>query len=414
MAILDGQSTGTGLKRPTDPLEVLPPELVGDIFHLYIIDVHLGRPSKSQRPVFLSYVSTSWRDFVYASPLLWAHVNVTASERRVSNLYALEKRLERSQSASLSMEIMVRYHPDKDALRVLFAERARFRQMTLKVWTTPWCHDIPMEGFTQLRKLTVDTDFRIDGLSAIFSSALRLCCVEWCSPADPEPIILIGHQLLSLNLSVVPVTFTRGFEVLAACPNLRDAVIRFRDDCLNEHILMPLTRERNLLFSKLRSLELCGSGYFVDVLSSVQAPLLSRLEICWHQKNWECGFEALESVLVSSPHLEDLTLCKFLTTEDELLSIIAKNKNLVKLSIIAQRDQVRLITQRTFKLLTRQEDGSYALPLLEELCFEGPFDVPDEVVLPIIDRTSHQTTWRTVRGHVVKHAVSGLSFCIGI
>ncbi|KAF9224635.1 hypothetical protein BS17DRAFT_780183 [Gyrodon lividus] len=379
-------------KRPTDPLKVLPPELVGDIFHLWLLDMLYPHPqySYSQLPVLLCCVSKSWRDFVYASPLLWAHVIIEASQGAVARLDVLQRRLERSQSVPLFVEIVVGDHPDKDVLRVLFAECSRFYQLTLGVLNLSWWDEIPMEGFTQLRKLTVRTWtrpgvlIREDELRAIFSSAPRLRCVNWHSTADPGPVGVNGHQLRFLDLIAFRVPITRVLEVLAACPNLRTAAISFMDEHENEYIPMPL-RER-ILLPELRSLYLYGSRHLTCLLRSVQAPLLSCLEMHWARYNGRpCGLKALESLLAHSPQLEDIALHEFLQTEDGVISIVAKNKNLVRLAVTAEPDQRKLVTHRTFELLTRQEHRNYALPRLEELVFRGGLYVPDEVVLGMIE-----------------------------
>ncbi|KAF8839222.1 hypothetical protein BDN67DRAFT_788577 [Paxillus ammoniavirescens] len=389
MATSDSQSTGHWQKQPTDILKIFPPELVEDIFHICLDNSY--SKSKSQILIFLCRVSKSWRDFVYARPLLWTTVSVEASQGVVENLHVLQRRLKRSQSAPLSVVIGVSGHPDKDALRVLFAECNRFRQLTLRVRYSSWWGDIPMEGFTQLRELTVHALDRntehvhVDEFKAILSSAPLLRRVSW-SIADPGPIMVNGHQLHSLNLATLHVPVTRLLKVLASCPNLRNAVITLLNE--PEHIFIPL--KDRILLPELRSFYLCGITHLTRVLSSIQAPLLSLLRVQWLCNNGgESSLEALESLLVYSPHLESIALHEFLISEDELLSIITNNKNLVRLNVIAKRGQRKLITQRTFDLLTRQEDGSYALPELEELVFDGGLDVPDEVVLRMIEsRTS--------------------------
>jgi hypothetical protein len=148
MAIFDGRSLRQ--KKPIDPLKVLPHELVVDIFRLWLLD-NLYPHSMfhhSQLPTLLCRVSKYWKDFIYASPLLWAHVIANASQGTVASLHVLQKRLRRSQSAPLFMEIMIRGDPDIGALRVLFAECSRFHQLTLDVQNVSWWGDIPMEGFT--------------------------------------------------------------------------------------------------------------------------------------------------------------------------------------------------------------------------------------------------------------------------
>ncbi|KAF9236998.1 hypothetical protein BU15DRAFT_76368 [Melanogaster broomeanus] len=377
-------------KRPTDPLKVLPPELVGHIFHTWLLDKLYPHPqfSDTQLPTLLCCVSKSWRDFVYASPLLWAHVILDASQDTVASLDVLKRRLERSQSVPLFMEIVVGDYPDKDALRVLFADCSRFRQLTIGVHNLCWWDDIPMGGFTQLEKLTVHTWTRPgvliheDELTSVFSSAPQLRCVNWHSTADPGPVAVNGHQLHFLDLIAFRVPITRVLEVLAACPNLRGASISFMDE--HEHVPMPL--KKRILLPELRSLYLYGSKHLTCLMRSVQAPLLSCFEMQWARYSGRaCGLEALESLLACCPLVEEIALHEFLQTEDGVVSIITSNKNLVRLTVTAEPDQRKLITHRTFALLTHQEFGNYALPQLEEVMFRGGLDVQDEVVLGMIE-----------------------------
>ncbi|KIJ12934.1 hypothetical protein PAXINDRAFT_100990 [Paxillus involutus ATCC 200175] len=375
------------MKQPTDPLQVLPPELIGDIFYSWLLDyIHPHTEySYSQLPVLLCLVSKSWRDFVYASPLLWAHIILELSRGTVASLDALQKRLERSQSAPLFLDVAVGEQPDRDALEVLFAECVRFSELTLRVIDLSWWDRISMEGFTELRKLTLHTEpqvpTHVDKLSTIFSSAPSLCYVNWHSTGELGPVGVQGHQLRFLNLTVFRIPVTDVLEVLVACPNLLNATIRFQD----AHEYIPIPPRGRILLPELRSLTLHGTRHLTCVLRSVQAPLLSCLGIHWRDTGRETGLEALQSLLAYSPRLEDIALRDFLITEDALISIITTNTNLLRLTVVAAPSQTELITHRTFDVFTRREQGSHALPRLEELVFRGGLDVPDEVVLRMIE-----------------------------
>ncbi|KIJ05202.1 hypothetical protein PAXINDRAFT_103869 [Paxillus involutus ATCC 200175] len=374
-----------GMKRPTDPLQVLPPELVGEIFHLWLLDsIHpQTKYSYPRLPVLPCLVSKSWRNFVYTSPLLWTHVTIDASQGTVASLDALRKRLERSQGAPLFLDVNVGQQPDRDALGVLFAERSRFRQLTLRVIDLSWWDHISMEGFTELKKFTLHTapqvPIHVDKLSTIFSSAPSLCSVNWHSTGELGPVGVQGHQLRFLALTVFRIPVTHVLEVLAACPNLLNAAIRFQD----AHGYIPTPLRGRILLPELRSLTLNGTRHLTCVLRSVQAPLLSCLGIHWHDTGRETGLEALQSLLAYSPHLEDIALRNFLITEDALISIISTNKHLRRLTVVAALCQTKLITHRTFNVLTREQRG-YMLPRLEDLVFQNGLDVPDEDVLRMI------------------------------
>ncbi|KIJ13877.1 hypothetical protein PAXINDRAFT_100404 [Paxillus involutus ATCC 200175] len=377
-------------KQFTDPLNVLPPEFVEYIFHLWLFDAGIylpTRPWKWQLPALLCLVSRSWRDFVYASPRLWAHVTFNTSKGAVPTLHALQKRLVRSQSVPLTLNIMIEERPDRDALRVLFAESSRFHYLTLSVRDLSWCNDIPMQALTQLSELTIHTRYQspmMDTLSAIFSSAPHLRRANWHCISDPGPIGVNGHQLHSLYLTGACLPGTRVLEVLAACPNLRNASFSLagqrEDVTMTERMLLP----------DLPFLSFGGNTELKCPLGSIQAPLLSHLDMtrwCFNLNNRESDFEVLESFLAFSPILEEIALGGFLDKENQLISIITNNENLARLTVSRHWSwrQTSFITHRTFQLLTRQEHGIYVLPRLEKLHFEGRLDVTDEVVLRMIE-----------------------------
>ncbi|KIK81264.1 hypothetical protein PAXRUDRAFT_832971 [Paxillus rubicundulus Ve08.2h10] len=372
----------------TDPLTAIPCELVGYIFYLWLVDSIYPdiTYSDSQLPVLLCLVSKSWRNFVYSSPVLWSHIIIDASKGAVPALHALKKRLQRSQIAPLFLDIVVGEPSDRDALRVLFAESSRFCHLTLSILDLSWRNDILVQGFTQLAKFTVHTGFQVlpyvDTLGMIFSSAPRLRYVKWHSMDDPGPVAVNGHQLHFLHLTVIHTPATRVLDVLVACPNLRDVVIRFYGE--HEYIHIP-PRERMSL-PELRSLVLDGNRDLTGVLRSVQAPLLSRLDIHWRSFNGrEDGLEALHSLLEYSPHLEEIALCRFLETEEGLISILTTNRNLVTLTVVSEPYRKRLITRKTFQFLTRQGQDDYPLPQLEKLVFRNALDVEDVVVVRMIE-----------------------------
>ncbi|KIK95407.1 hypothetical protein PAXRUDRAFT_11455 [Paxillus rubicundulus Ve08.2h10] len=301
---------GTSKKQPIDLLEALPPELVGYIFRLRILDSIHCRDTKysySQLPVLLCLVSKSWRNFVYSSPLLWAYVLVRTSEGAAPALHALQKRLGRSQNASLFLDIMVGIYPDRDALRVIFAESSRFRYLNLTALNLSWCNIIPTQAFTQLKKLTVhmgrDNLIKMDELNAIFSSVSHLCSVNFSCVGDPGPIKVNGHHIHSLFLDFLHVPVTRVLEFFAACPNLRDGIIMLSGDCDST----PMPPKERILLPQLRSLSLLyGTGNLTLSLRSVRAPLLTALQIDWGNYDvGECDFEAVKSFLACCPHLKN-------------------------------------------------------------------------------------------------------------
>ncbi|KIJ05086.1 hypothetical protein PAXINDRAFT_21628 [Paxillus involutus ATCC 200175] len=308
-----------------------------------------------------------------------------ASQGAVPSLNALQRRLERSQSAPLFLDIVVGEQSDRDALRVLFAESSRFCHLTLSVLDLSWRDDISTQGFTQLSKLTVHTGFQalphVDALSAIFSSAPRLRSVKWHSIDAPGLVAVNGHQLHFVDLTVFHLPVTRLLEILEACPNLRSIVITFQ----GEQEYTPIPPRERILLPELRSLVLDGTGHIACIMRSIQTPLLSRIDIkWWHYNGHQCALEALQSLLAYSPNLEEIALRRFLETEDGLMSIITNNNNLVRLTVAAETYRRVLITHKTFDFLTHQGQENYTLPQLESLVFWNALDVPDEVVLRMI------------------------------
>ncbi|KIJ13879.1 hypothetical protein PAXINDRAFT_100406 [Paxillus involutus ATCC 200175] len=305
-------------------------------------------------------------------------------------MHALQKRLERSQSAPLFVDIILGKRPDKDVLRVIFAASRRFRHLTLRALDISLHDNIPTRAFTQLTDLTVHMGWgfhrpnHMEELNGIFSSAPHLRSMNWSCICDPGPIEVNGRQLHFLYLNLFHVPVTRALEVLAVCPNLRNAGIRLR----GEFDSIPIPPKQRILLPELRSLVLDGTGHLAYILRSIQAPLLSRLQIRWGDCDVQVGeydFEALQSFLAHCRHLEDIVLRRFLGTEDGLISIITDNNNLVTLTVAATPHRTGLITHRSFEFLTRQGQGNYTLPRLEKLVFLNALDVSDEVVLRMIE-----------------------------
>ncbi|KIJ12946.1 hypothetical protein PAXINDRAFT_14309 [Paxillus involutus ATCC 200175] len=380
---------GSYKNQATDPLNILPPELVEYMFYLWLLDgiYPCIKHSSSHLPVLLCLVSRTWRDFVYASPRLWAHVIFKTSHGAAPTLHVFQKQLERSQSAPLFVDIVPKEHPDRDALRMIFAESGRFRHLRLNLAQSRY-DDIPTQGFTQLSKLTVHTGPQestdVGTLRAIFSSAPHLRCVNWFCIGDPGPIKVNGRQLHFLDLCGALFPVTCVLEVLAACPNLRNAAITLQ----GKREYVPMQLMERILLPELRSLSLQGTKDLTGLLGSIQAPLLSHFDIAWLDQNGqEYGLEVLESFLAYSPHLEEIALSRFLKTENGLIDIIDNNKNLVSLTVASacRPWQTSFITHKTFQLLTRKEHGRCVLPHLEKLSFWEMLDITDEVVLRMIE-----------------------------
>ncbi|KAH7888271.1 hypothetical protein F5I97DRAFT_979152 [Phlebopus sp. FC_14] len=373
-----------------DPLEALPPELVGDIFRCWLLSELYPHPecSDSQYPVTLCRVSKAWKNFVYASPLLWAHVIIRVSQNSVPSAQVLRERLARSQNAPLFVEAVIEEQPDKEVLRVLFGQCSRFRELTLAVQDLSWWNDMSMKPFTKLRKLCVRTWTRPgilvkeDELGDIFTSAPLLRHVHWHSTADPGPISISGSRLHHLDLVAFRVPVTRVLDILAACPNLRTVTVSFMD----ENPVPPPLKER-ITMGALESLELCGSKHLTCLMDSIRAPLLAKFDIHWARCNrGTCGAQSLQSFLDYSTRLQELILNEFLTTEDGLISMISRHTHLTRLVVIAEPERKNLITNKTFEVLTRrQEHRTDALPRLVELVLRGGVSVEDEVLCKMIE-----------------------------
>ncbi|KIJ13876.1 hypothetical protein PAXINDRAFT_13201 [Paxillus involutus ATCC 200175] len=173
----------------------------------------------------------------------------------------------------------------------------------------------------------------VDALSIIFSSAPRLRYVKWYSIDDPGPVAVNGYQLHFLHLTVIHTPATRVLDVLAACPNLLEVLIRF----YGAHEYIPMPPRGRILLPELRSLVLDGNWDLTGVLRRIQARLLAHLNMHWRYFNGrEDGLEALSSLLACSPHLEEIAPGRFLETEEGLISMITTNKNLATLTIVSE------------------------------------------------------------------------------
>ncbi|KAG6330639.1 hypothetical protein ID866_8448 [Astraeus odoratus] len=192
---------------------------------------------------------------------------------------------------------------------------------------------------------------------------------------------MFGGQLRSLHLSNLNIPSRRLHNILRACPNLRSARITQNLTCYGEEVeSFPVV----VVMPHLRSLRLRGSRAMQFLLENVRTPTLSRLDVEWDQRN-DCVtlFPYLEAFLSQSPSVEELILRDVIPTEDALIRLITNNAHITRLVITMSWGPEYVITDRTFELLTFQEEYR-VLPQLDKLVIHGGLDVKDELIAAMI------------------------------
>ncbi|KAL4066442.1 hypothetical protein V8B97DRAFT_2025415 [Scleroderma yunnanense] len=368
---------------------VLPPELIGIVFEdwlFYELDRRILDPS--DLPLLLCYVSKSWKELVYGTPLLWRFIFIDASEHRTINLQTLQTRLSRAQGVSLLVSLFIRASPNLNALRILFSSSNQFGQLSLKLSNPLWWDKVPMEPFGMLRKLDVGMwrmSYGLPELSSLFSAAPLLQHLIWSAPTDLVPLLCVhGHQLRSLDLHI-RLDVIRILHVLAACPNLYSA-------CVSFHVHTDQTSNpQQIVLGNLRSLKLLGPGVLIQILENVRAPLLSTLSVTWRGIEDNDLMDALLSFLAHSPLLEDFMMQNVIFKEEALIEILRTHPRISRLFLgaLARDRPTGRITDRTFRMLTRSSEKASGmdvlLPQLEELVIRRGLRVRAEVIIEMIE-----------------------------
>ena len=370
---------GRSHRHPSwDPLQHLPPELVGAIFdHWLWLEILHQRPNPSQLPVLLSLVSKSWRDFVYGNPLLWRFVDIDASCNAIRKLAALKHRISRTQNTPLVLRLVVDSPPHLEAIQILFSSSHRFCELHLSISDlTGWWKNASMGPFSQLTKLVINAWPMHPGcgeLTSILSTAPLLHQTDWGAPIDPSPLVgMYGHQFLTLDLCSLSLRTDSILNILAACPQLLSANFNFIVD-MDEVFL-----QREVVMESLTSLTLKGPGYMpIHLLKSIHASRLRTFWIMWSGNGDRDPLtKPLTFFLMRSPLLQLLKLHYVIHSEMALIWILRTHPCIRQLSIkVVPGSQGDLFTDRMFRLLTCKEGETLRqgvlLPQLEELSISG-------------------------------------------
>ncbi|KAL4080571.1 hypothetical protein J3A83DRAFT_4200562 [Scleroderma citrinum] len=362
-----------------DPLRHLPSELVSAIFQQWLQDQldELDQHSNpSQLPVLLSLVSKSWRDFVYTNPFLWQFVKINASENKLCRLAVLENRISRTQNVPLVLHLAIGDVPHIEALRILFSQSHRFCELSLSVSNLSWWEDVSMGPFSQLKELTIEAwpvDSGYQAFTSIFSTAPLLRCADWSAPLDPSPLFgVYGDKFLSLDLLGVNLDIPSILDILAACPQLRIAML----SVIAEVDDQPLPCK--IMMRNLRCFVLRAPGYLPPHLfKNIRAPFLSTFWIIWSGSGDRALLaRPLESFLSHSMLIRDLFLYYVLHSEESLIRILRTHPRIRELYIRnAPGFQADLLTNEIFRLLTFREGEverqNVLLPELEVLSIVG-------------------------------------------
>ena len=370
---------GRSRLRPSwDPLQHLPPELVGAIFqHWLWVEILYQHPNPSRLPVLLSLVSKSWRHFVYTNPLLWRFIGINVTCDTIRRLAALEHWISRTQNTPLVLSLVVDSPPHLEAMQTLFASSHRFCELHLSVLDpTEWLENVSMGPFSQLTKLVVKawpTRPGCRGLTPILSAAPLLHQIDWSAPVDPSPLVgIYGHQFLTLDLSGIGLRTDSILSILAACPQLLSANFDFIVE-MDEAFL-----QCEIVMESLTSLTLSGSTYMpIHLLKSICAPLLHTFCITWiGDGDRALMANPLGFFLMHSSLLQVLKLHYVIHSEMALIWILRTHPHIRHLSIkVVRGSQANLLTDRTFRLLTCEEGETHRqgvlLPQLEVLSISG-------------------------------------------
>ncbi|KAL4080570.1 hypothetical protein J3A83DRAFT_4200551, partial [Scleroderma citrinum] len=362
-----------------DPLRHLPSELVSAIFQQWLRDQldELDQHSNpSQLPVLLSLVSKSWRDFVYTNPFLWQFVKINTSENKLCRLAVLENRISRTQNVPLVLHLTIGDVPHIEALRILFSQSHRFCELSLSVSNLSWWEDVSMGPFSQLKELTIEAwpvDSGYQAFTSIFSTAPLLRCADWSAPLDPSPLLgVYGDKFISLDLLGVNLGILTILDILAACPQLRIAMLSVIAEVDDQPLL------RKVMMRNLGCFVLRAPGYLPPHLfKNIRAPFLSTFWVTWSGSGDRALLaRPLESFLSHSTFLQNLHLYYALHSEESLIRILRTHPRIRKLCLKnAPGAQADLLTDETFRLLTFREGETekqdVLLPELEELSISG-------------------------------------------
>lgn len=360
--------------RPSwDPLQHLPRELVGAIFdHWLWLEILHQRPNLSQLPVILSLVCKSWRDLVYANPLLWRFLDIDASNGNICRLAALKNRMTRTQSVSLVLNLVVEDTPHLEALRILFSQSHRLCELHLcviDISPPTWWKDVPMGPFSQLRKL------------AVKAWPMHSKCRVLSSVISTAPL----HRFQSLDLSGLRLGSSLVLDILSACPELRSA----KFDFVAEVDAPPLKPAP--LMENLKSLILTGSGHVpINLLENICAPFLYTFSITWSGDGDRALIgPPLETFLSYSLLLRNLTLDNVIPSEASLIRILRAHSHIKKFVFKTICDLPNLMTDKTFRLLTfngQTRRQSILLPQLEVLVMSGGLHgVGNDVIVEFLE-----------------------------
>ncbi|KAL4066465.1 hypothetical protein V8B97DRAFT_1024766 [Scleroderma yunnanense] len=388
-----------------DPLQILPPELTHKIFLQWLsgaFDQYPPGSNPSQLPVLLCLVSKSWKDFVYTTPLLWRFIAVNLLKDRICDLKALNNRLNRTQNVSLVVHILPGYNPHIGLLQVLFAHSNRFAELSLDIFDQSWWERVRRAPFDRLEKFVVNCcDISCHSLSTIFCTAPFLHHVQWHSSVDLFPILLVhGHQLKSIDLDIkITGTDDHILDILTACPNLCSATF---SRCVRN--IPHAISQRKITMANLKFLNVHGAEFLPSLLENVYAPLLSALCVTvWCSDDVLAS--AFELFVSRSPLLVDLTIWNDLLSQDRLIAILRSHPRIARLVISTMATNfptALLITDTMFKLLTpcqETQGGGVLLPQLEQLVVRGCVDVPDDIILDMIDSRTGSSSFLPPRAY---------------
>jgi hypothetical protein len=361
--------------HPRHSIEVLPPELLAEIF------VHC-LPSRSwvpespriyEAPMLLCQVCSYWRELAISLPFLWSSLRgyMDVSNRaQLSHLLLYQLWIERSRTRPLSLYIdLDSSDPSTSFLMNLFlAEIHRWGDIVFYFDYRPAKDFFAIDGrrahllhSLSIRAYNCFEASTVDKIPSILQSFPNLRCLRWSSQVTPMTLLKTPFpRLTHIKLLKCPLPLVEFVRFISQCPQIRDIEVDAVKPPSKPFTLPVITLPH---LSSLR----VGTIFRVDeMIDYFTLPSLRYLEYGKVQIQSFENFASRSSCKLEAFHLKDYLG----VTEEEALYLLAMPslQSLRELGI-----RVNGITDRLLELLKYSEANlkDNILPHLEGLSLVG-------------------------------------------
>jgi hypothetical protein len=361
--------------HPRHPIEVLPPELLAEIF------VHClpspswmpERPRVNEAPMLLCQVCSYWRELAISLPFLWSslHGYLDVSNRAQSwRVLLYQLWIERSRTQPLFLYINPNSSdPTTSSLMHLFlAEIHRWGDVGFHFNHNPAKDFFAIDGRRAhlLQSISISAyncteASTLAEIPSILQSFPNLRCLRWSSRATPMTLLKMSFPgLTQVKLLDCPLPLDEFVRFISQCPQIRDIEVQIVEPPSKPFTLPTIT------LPHLSSLRVGTSFRVNEMIDYFTLPSLRFLD---YPKVQIQNFENFISR--SSCKLQTFYLSHYVgVTEDEVIYFLAMPslQSLRELSIRANG-----ITDRLVGLLKYSEANpkDNVLPYLENLSLEG-------------------------------------------